>query len=190
MADVKRYNNIDFQNNFTGKNVPNPTNNQDIANKQYVDNNILALVVAQDKKNAVRVVSTTNITFTGSAPDSVDGISLAVGDRIGLVGQTNASQNGIYVVQTLGTGSNGTWIRSTDVDASNEVTQGMTFDVSEGNTYVGTTWLLVTVDPIVLNTTNLTFIQSNVGTVRKYTTTLASCSSSYTVFSMKILKKL
>lgn len=181
MANKSRYNNIDFRNLVTGVNVPNPTNNQDIANKQYVDNSIVSLIVAQDKKEAVRVLINTNITYTGSAPDTVDGIALAVGDRLALVGQTTAAQNGIYVVQTLGTGVNGTWIRATDADATAEVTQGMTFDVSQGTVFGGTTWLLVTPDPIVLNTTSLSFIQTNVGTVRKYTTTLTAGSSSYTV---------
>lgn len=181
MSDRKQYNNLDFRNVVTGKNVPNPTNNTDIANKQYVDNTILALLIEQDKKSAVKVVSTTNITFTGSAPDTVDGVTLAVGNRVALVGQTSSAQNGIYTVQTLGTGSNGTWIRATDADSSAEVTQGMTFDVAEGTVGAGTTWLLVTPDPIVLNTTALSFIKTNVGTVRKYTAVLTAGSSSYTV---------
>lgn len=180
MADRKQYNNLDFRGVVTGKNVPTPTTDDQIANKGYVDNKIVSLIIEQDKKNAVRVVSTSNIN-TSSAPNVVDGVTLVAGDRVALVGQTVSAQNGIYVVQTLGTGSNGVWIRSTDADSSSEVTSGMTFDVSEGTANAGTTWLLVTTDPIVLNTTSLTFIKTNVGTVRKYTTTLTSGSSSYTV---------
>lgn len=181
MSNKARFNNIDFRGLVTGVNVPDPINNTDIANKQYVDNSIVSLIVAQDKKNAVRVLINSNVTFTGSAPDNADGVTLVVGDRVALTGQTTPAQNGIYTVQTLGTGVDGTWIRATDADSSAEVTQGMTFDVSQGAIYGGTTWLLVTPDPIVLNTTSLSFIKTNVGTVRKYTTTLTAGSSSYTV---------
>lgn len=180
MADRKQYNNLDFRNVVTGKNVPIPTTGDQIANKDYVDNKIISLIIEQDKKNAVRVASTSNID-TSSAPNVVDGVTLVAGDRVALVGQTIPSQNGIYTVQTLGTGSNGVWIRSTDADSNSEVTSGMTFDVSEGTANGGSTWLLTTTDPITLNTTNLTFVRTNVGTVRKYTTTLTSGSSSYTV---------
>lgn len=181
MANIKYYNNLDLRNVVRPVNVPDPVSDGDGANKQYVDNSILALILNQDKKDACRVVSTTNITFTGSSPNVVDGVTLLVGNRVALVGQTASAENGIYVVQTLGTGANGTWIRSTDSNSNSKVTQGMTFDVSEGTVNNGSTWLLITVDPIILNTTSLSFIKTNVGTVRKYTTTITSGSSSYTV---------
>lgn len=47
-------------------------------------------------KKTVRVATTTNITLSGT--QTVDGIALAVGDRILVKNQTTASQNGIYVV--------------------------------------------------------------------------------------------
>ena len=71
-------------------------------------------IVDTDYKASCRVVTTTNITLSGSAPSSYDSISLAAGDRILVAGQSTASQNGIYIIQTLGTGSNGPWIRSPD----------------------------------------------------------------------------
>ena len=55
-----------------------------------------------DYKQAVRVITTTNITLSGGAPNSVDGVNLTVGDRVLVTGQSTASQNGLYQVTTVG----------------------------------------------------------------------------------------
>lgn len=36
MADIKTYNNKDYQSTFTNKNLPDPVSNGDAANKQMV----------------------------------------------------------------------------------------------------------------------------------------------------------
>mgnify|MGYP000283019986 CR=1 FL=1 len=63
-------------------------------------------------KNPVLVATTSNVSLSGGAPQTVDDVGLAVGDRILVWKQTSAAENGIYKVQTLGTGSNGTWVRT------------------------------------------------------------------------------
>ena len=113
-----------------------------------------------DYKQAVRVVTTTNITLAGGAPSSVDGVALSVNSRILVNGQTNPTQNGLYLVQTVGAGSNGTWVRTTDTDTTGEMQAGMVVTVTEGNTYRDTLWTLTTNDPIVLGSSNITFQQS------------------------------
>ena len=82
-------------------------------------------VVDTDYKQSVRVITTTGITLAGGAPNAYDSLTLAVGDRILVNAQSTSSQNGIYIVSILGTGSNGTWIRSPDASASAYVTAGM-----------------------------------------------------------------
>jgi len=119
-------------------------------------------IVDTDYKASCRIVTTTNITLSGGAPGTYDGITLVAGNRILVAGQGTASQNGIYIVQTAGTGSNGTWIRSFDANTSDRVTAGMTTAIEEG-TYVGKTWRLTTGNPIVLGTTDLTFVDSSAG---------------------------
>lgn len=110
-----------------------------------------------DYKQSVRVITTTNITLTGSAPIVVDGVTLKLNDRILVSGQSTGSQNGIYIVSVLGTGANGTWIRSTDTNATGELESGTIVMVTEGSIYADTSWKLTTNDPIVIGTTALTF---------------------------------
>jgi hypothetical protein len=114
-----------------------------------------------DYKQAVRVITVTNITLSGGAPNQVDGVNLVIGDRILVNGQNTGSQNGIYEVQTVGTGSNGTWIRSTDTNATGELQAGTIVMVTEGTVYKDTQWKLTTNNPIVIGTTALTFEQNS-----------------------------
>ena len=110
-----------------------------------------------DYKQSVRVITTANVTLTGGAPTVVDGVTLSLNNRILVAGQSTGSQNGIYIVSVLGTGSNGTWIRSTDTNATGELESGTIVMVTEGSTYADTSWKLTTNDPIVIGTTALTF---------------------------------
>jgi hypothetical protein len=110
-----------------------------------------------DYKQAVRVLTDSNISLTGGAPSTVDGITLTANDRILVKGQSSASQNGLYRVVTLGTGSNGTWVRTVDADQNGEIQAGMIVMVTEGATYKDTQWKLTTNDPIIIGTTALTF---------------------------------
>ena len=113
-----------------------------------------------DYKQATRAVTTTNITLSGGAPSQVDGVTLSHNDRVLVTGQTTASQNGIYYIVTLGSGSNGTWARSTDSNQTGELLAGTIIMVTEGIVYADTQWKLITDNPIVIGTTALTFTQN------------------------------
>lgn len=135
-----------------------PTSAMHAATKQYVD----GVAAGLDWKASVRAATTANIaTLAGGAPSTLDGVTLAANDRILVKDQTTGSQNGIYVVTTLGTGANGTWTRATDADANAEVTSGLTVWVNEGTTNGDTAWTLITNDPITVGTTALVFSQSS-----------------------------
>ncbi|MBK9095774.1 MAG: isopeptide-forming domain-containing fimbrial protein [Anaerolineae bacterium] len=76
--------------------------------------------------------------FTG-APASVDGVTLAEGDRVLVNNQSSASQNGIYkVVDSL----NGIWDRATDFDAAAEMNLGYRAFVASGTANGGRTFAL------------------------------------------------
>ena len=113
-----------------------------------------------DYKQATRVVTTTDITLSGGAPSSVDGVSLSTNDRVLVTGQSAGNQNGIYDVVTVGTGSNGTWVRTNDANSTGEIDAGMIIMVTEGATYHDTQWKLITDDPIDIGVTALTFTQN------------------------------
>jgi len=132
-----------------------------------------------DYKQAVRVVTLTNVTLAGGAPNAVDSVNLVAGDRVLVAGQSTGSQNGLYVVQTVGAGSNGTWIRSSDGNTNGEIEAGMIVMVTEGSVYADTQWKLITNDPIIIGTSILTFEQSSAyafGTVSANATSVVADS--------------
>lgn len=85
-----------------------PSAGSDAATKQYVDNALEGL----KPKEAVRVATTANIVIATAlnSGDSIDGVTLANGDRVLVKDQTAAEENGIYVVSA-------TPSRSTDFDS-------------------------------------------------------------------------
>lgn len=117
----------------------------------------------QSAKSSVRVVTTSNVTLSGGAPATADGVSLTLEDRILVTAQTDATENGIYRVTSVGSGSNGTWVRSRDANQNEEVLAGMTCIVSEGTSYADTFWKLTTDGAVTLGTTELTFEQHSSG---------------------------
>jgi hypothetical protein len=113
---------------------------------------------ASNYKTSVRASATANIASLASASVSQDGVTLVAGDRILLTEQSTASQNGIYVVGTVG-GGNAPLTRATDADGSSEVKPGMVVFVSEG-TDRGNRWFYLTTDAtITLGSTNLVFVK-------------------------------
>jgi len=135
-----------------------PTLPQSLVNKDYVDSVVFGM---RDPKDAVRVAANVNIDIA-NAPATIDGITMVNGDRVLLPKQTTASQNGIYVYNGVGVALT----RSEDADSDAEVTQGLSCLVTEGTIHGRTNWVLTTPDPIVLDTTALTFARvPNLGSV-------------------------
>jgi hypothetical protein len=113
-----------------------------------------------DYKQSTRVVTVANVTLSGGAPATVDGVTLSLNDRILVTGQSTASQNGLYYVTTVGSGSNGTWARTSDGNETGEIEAGLIVMVTAGNIYADTQWKLTTDDPITVGSTALTFVQN------------------------------
>ena len=118
--------------------------NQSLANKAYVDQ------VAQglDTKPSCRVGTTADLsatynngtagvgatlTATSNGALSLDGITTSVADRVLVKNQTTASENGIYVVTTVGDGSTAFVLtRATPEDQPAELSGGAFVFVEEG----------------------------------------------------------
>lgn len=65
---------------------------------------ISSVITSSPVKASVRVATTSAGTLATSfeAGDSVDGVTLAAGDRILIKDQSTAAENGIYIVGTSG----------------------------------------------------------------------------------------
>ncbi|MEV4576028.1 hypothetical protein AB0K16_22560 [Nonomuraea jabiensis] len=151
------------------QNVQDGTASTDVVTKQQLDAAVSSVTSNLDFKGSVRVASTANVSTT-SAPATVDGVSLASGNRLLLKDQTTASENGIWVFTSAGTALT----RATDADASTEVTPGLWVIVEEGTVNSDTAWLLTTNAPITIGSTSLTFTKYAVaggGGLSKYTVT-------------------
>lgn len=149
--------------------LADPVSNNDAVNKQYVD----ALKNDQDWKDSVRTASLTNWGLSGVG--TVGGVFVAIGDRVALLGQTTASQNGIWIAAT------NAWTRAPDADANSEVSSGMCFFVEEGDN-AGKQFRLTTPGAITVGTTALTFTQF--GAQQSYTADAASMTLTGNQFSV------
>jgi hypothetical protein len=129
-----------------------PTDDAHAATKGYVD----AARSGLDVKASVRVATTAPVLLASGLEngDTLDGVTLATGDRVLVKDQSSGSENGIYVVQATGAA-----VRATDADVSAEVTAGMFTFVAEGTTNADSGWVLTTNDTVTLGTTALTFAQ-------------------------------
>lgn len=72
----------------------------------------------------VAVTTDIDVTLNG-APNAPYGVSLGVGSLVLVLGQTDTSENGIYEVDTVGTGSDGVWSRPGSRDAAGELPEGL-----------------------------------------------------------------
>jgi hypothetical protein len=95
----------------------------------------------------------------------IDGITMVVADRVLVYEQTDETQNGVYVVTSIGSGATN-WVltRSNDTDTygfagPDTLSEGSTFFVQEGATGAGETYTCNTIGTITFGTTNITFAQ-------------------------------
>jgi len=81
---------------------------------------------------------------------TVDGVALVEGDRVLVKNQTSSIENGIYSVST------GDWSREPDFDGPGDITSGSMVLVI-GGTQIGLWQVTTTADPIIPDTTAITF---------------------------------
>ena len=108
-----------------------------------------SLTEAFSAKTSVRAASTANLTLSGT--QTVDGVVLAVGDRVLVKDQAIPAKNGIYIV------SAGAWTRATDSDHWGKFI-GANVIVTEGSANARSQWLSTALAGAgVLDTSSLTF---------------------------------
>lgn len=141
---------VNLQGQVTGGTNPTTISGFGITDA-YTKTEIDSMISGLDPKASVRAATTANITLSGT--QTIDTISLVVGDRVLVKDQTTKAQNGIYIV------SAGVWARSTDADTNAEVTSGMYCFVEDGSVNKSSGWMLKTTNPIVVGTTDLEFVK-------------------------------
>ena len=124
-------------------------------------------------KNPVRVLLKSNFEGTYNAASKIliqdtaeviviDGVTVALGDRVLLTGQTDATQNGIYTVTTLGTSSvEGALTRAEDFDETADIVHAVKVPITEGTEFHDVTYVLATEPPYTLDTTDLQFVMDS-----------------------------
>jgi hypothetical protein len=142
----------------------------DLATLQQVQALLASATAGLTWKKPVRASTTANIAnLATGAPNATDGVTLAAQDRVIVRFQSTPAQNGIYTVQTVGTGANGVWVRASDADVAAELEGGVLVAVDEGTLYGNTVWMLVT-DVTTLGTDAVTWTQFGAGSA--YTASL------------------
>lgn len=108
--------------------------------------------------NAYDATAKTLTANANGAMAAVDGVALAVGDRVLLKDEVAGSHNGIYVVTSLG-GASAKYVltRADDFYVSAHMQGGTKVAISEGTANGDKTATLTTNDPITLDTTALVF---------------------------------
>jgi len=125
----KIFTDFDFQSVSKVVNLPSPSSSGDAAPKSYVD----SLVEGLAWKDSCRVATQSNLNLS-SPGSSIDGITMASGDRVLVRSQSTTSQNGIYVWN----GAAVAMTRSLDANTFAELEQAVT-TIEEG-TSVGTSY--------------------------------------------------
>lgn len=123
-----------------------PTQDLHAVTKAYVD----SVVQGLDIKESVKVATTENIALSGAM--TIDGVAVSAGDRVLVKNQTNAAENGIYVV------ADEAWSRAIDA-TDGKVSPGMFTFVEEGTLNANSGYVLATDGEIVVGTTELSFSQ-------------------------------
>ncbi len=110
-------------------------------------------------KLPVRAATTANGTLATAFEngDTVDGVTLATGDRILLKDQSSGAENGIYVVAASGAPS-----RASDADAGAELVNAGVL-VSEGTANADKLFICTTNAPITPGSTSLTWVNPFAG---------------------------
>ncbi len=126
--------------------LADPSASTDAVNKQYVDNVARGL----QWKAPVRAATTTNGALASAFASglSIDGVVLTTNDRILIKNQTDASENGIYIVEASGAPS-----RAVDADANGELAPGTSVSVTQGTANGDKAFIIISDAAITIGTT-------------------------------------
>ena len=143
-----------------------------LAVKTYVDNTRSGLEV----KDSVKVATTADVsswtyangssgvgatlTASGNGVVAIDGVNLALNDRVLVKDQNPATENGIYYVSTAGAvGATLVLTRTTDADTASELSAGVFFFVEQGSANADNGYVMTQDTAITFGSTTVDFSQ-------------------------------
>jgi hypothetical protein len=146
------------------------TNWFSLASENWVLNQIRyvapVLVATTTNLTAIYANGTSGVgaTLTNSGTQTalaIDGITLAVGNRVLVKDQATALQNGIYTVTNIGSASNN-WVltRSTDYDVIAQTVRGDIVSVISGTASSASLWMLTSI-VTTIGTDSFTFAKTD-----------------------------
>lgn len=107
-------------------------------------------LISGRRKTDVRVAATADVAVGTGGLLTVDGVTLAAGDRVLLTAQTAPAENGIWDAAA------GAWARAADADTADEFGTAWLVSVREGTTQGDTVWQHTTDGAVTLGTTTIT----------------------------------
>lgn len=122
-----------------------PVSANDLTNKAYVDGIV-------PTKAIVRATTTANITISNPGTIMFDGVNFSNGQRLMLQGQTDPTENGIYVFN----GSAVALTRAADFNTWTQIPQSI-IPVQAGSTYANTLWMTSVQPGGTIGSTAITF---------------------------------
>lgn len=139
---------------------------------------LFGIAAAVAVKAPVAAATTDAIALSGFF--AVDGVTLAIGDRVLVKHQSDASQNGIY------TADSSDWRRTADFNGPRDVVTGTRVYVVGGVVHGGTEFVLTTAGSIDIGVTDLAFqaIAALPDVENRVTATRATATAGQTVFAL------
>lgn len=123
----------------------------------YNQIDLVANLASASWRPAVRAAIASNVSLA-SCSTSQDGLTLAAGDVVLLFGQTDAKQNGAYLVG-MPSGGAAALSRVSWMANAADFSPGMRIPVTEGTSYAKTIFMQATTTPVVVGTTSISIVQ-------------------------------
>ncbi len=152
--------------------VTDPTNAQDAATKNYVDNSILGVDYKAPARLATTAALPSNVYANGSSGVgatltgvsfgalNIDNTTPIVGDRVLINNEGTTANNGIYTVTTVGAVATlYVLTRAADYNQTSEVQAGDAVFVTSGSVNNGTGWVQTTSGTITIGASPISFVQ-------------------------------
>jgi phage-related tail fiber protein len=129
-----------------------------------------------DYKDSARVALRSNLNLAASVT-VIDGVTLSDKDRVLLVKQDYAAENGIYTWSS----TTRKLTRTTDADSSDEVSAGMRIYVEEGTVNAKSIWIVISTGQITVGSSAIVFAKDGVINTADLSGTYGSSTKSVTL---------